>query len=147
MSGIVVGVDGSIHSQNALEWALTESALRRTPLTVIAVSPVASSIFGLSAQHYAVDEDSRAQVQKATQEMVDKAVAGDIGLSEVSVTVHAVAGLPADELIRASHGADIVVVGARGAGGFGRLVMGSVSTQVSHHAYCPVVVVPGDRAH
>lgn len=51
--------------------------------------------------------------------------------------------MPADELIKASEGADLLAVGARGAGGFRRLVMGSVSSQVSHHAHCPVVIVPG----
>ena len=63
----------------------------------------------------------------------------------IPVTVRALSGLAADELINASEGADLLVVGARGAGGFARLVMGSVSTQVTHHAVCPVVVVPGSR--
>jgi nucleotide-binding universal stress UspA family protein len=62
------------------------------------------------------------------------------------VTVRAFSGVAADELINASADAELLVVGARGAGGFARLVMGSVSTQVTHHALCPVVVVPGNRA-
>jgi nucleotide-binding universal stress UspA family protein len=145
MSGIVVGVDGSHHSTRALEWALQEAALRQAPLTVLSVSPVAASIYGLSAQHYPVDEDERAKVQAATQEMVDKAVSARAGQPPAAVTVRVVSGLPADELIKASAGADMLIVGARGAGGFGRLVMGSVSSQVTHHALCPVVIVPTDR--
>jgi nucleotide-binding universal stress UspA family protein len=145
MSGIVVGVDGSSHSHSALDWAINESALRRTPLTVLAVVPVASSIWGLSPQHYPADEDRRADVQRLVQETVDKAVAGHGG--EVTVTLNVICGLPADELIKASAAADMLVVGARGIGGFGRLLLGSVGTQVSHHARCPVVLVPGAREH
>jgi nucleotide-binding universal stress UspA family protein len=63
----------------------------------------------------------------------------------LSVTVRAVNGLPAQELIEASRDADLLVVGSRGGGGFARLMMGSVSDQVVRHAHCPVVVVPGPR--
>ena len=51
----------------------------------------------------------------------------------------------AEELVRASRDADMLVVGSRGSGGFARLLMGSVSSQVTHHAECPVVVIPGSR--
>ena len=49
-------------------------------------------------------------------------------------------------MFRASAGAVLLVVGTRGAGGFSRLMLGSVSTQVSHHALCPVVIVPPEEA-
>jgi nucleotide-binding universal stress UspA family protein len=145
MSGIVVGVDGSSHSHNALDWAIDESALRRAPLTVLAVVPVASSIWGVSPLRYPADEDRRAEVQQSIEETVHKAVASHGG--QAAVTVRVITGLPADELIKASADADLMVVGARGMGGFGRLLLGSVSSQVSHHAHCPLVVVPGERAH
>jgi nucleotide-binding universal stress UspA family protein len=145
MSGIVVGLDGSHHSTTALDWAMDESALRGVPLTVLAVNPVAASIFGLSALRYPQDEQSRAQVQKATQECVDQVSSSRSGQHSAGVTVSAVSGLPADELIKASADADLLVLGARGTGGFGRLLMGSVSSQVAEHALCPVVIVPKDR--
>jgi nucleotide-binding universal stress UspA family protein len=145
MSGIVVGVDRSDSSGNALDWAIAESAIRGAPLTVLAVSPVASNIFGYTPERYPADAESRSRVEKATQQFVDEAIARRGDASGVQITVRAVSGLPADELIRASAEADLLAVGARGSGGFARLVMGSVSSQVVHHALCPVVVVPGNR--
>lgn len=144
MSGIVVGVDGSYHSQKALDWALNESALRHAPLTVLTVSPVAASIWGLSGQAYPQDETTREQVKQATQEFVQKALSQRHDDPPVKVTVRVLSGLPADELIKASADADLMVLASRGAGGFSRLTLGSVSTQVLHHALCPVIVVPHD---
>ncbi len=146
MPGIVVGVDGSAHSKKALNWALTEAELRGVPLTVMAISPVAASIFGMSAQHYPADTESAHHAEEVTRKLVDEVIAGRAPAPSVKVTVKAIAGLPADELVRASAGADLLVVGARGAGGFGRLMLGSVSNQVSHHALCPIVIVPPEEA-
>jgi len=56
--------------------------------------------------------------------------------------VTAVHGFPAQELIKASKDSDLLVVGARGGGGFAVLMLGSISNQVVHHAACPVVVIP-----
>ena len=141
MTGIVVGVDGSPHSQDALDWAFAESALRNVPLTVLAVAPAPSSIWGITGALPA-SEETLGKVRHAAQEMVDKAVARD----GQAVTVRTVSGVPANELIKAAEDADLLVVGARGSGGFARLVMGSVSSQVAQHANCPVVVVPGGQA-
>ena len=61
---------------------------------------------------------------------------------EVTHSVRAVTGAPAEILLNASADAEMLVVGSRGNGGFGRLLLGSVSSQVVHHADCPVVVIP-----
>jgi nucleotide-binding universal stress UspA family protein len=148
MPGIIVGVDGSEHSLSALDWALSEADLRKTPLTVITVSPIVSGIYGpgyAPADYYPVEEESRAQAEKATQDLVNQAVERRGAPPSGPVTVRALSGTAADELVNASADTDLLVVGARGAGGFARLVMGSVSTQVTHHSLCPVVVVPGNR--
>jgi nucleotide-binding universal stress UspA family protein len=141
MTGIVVGLDGSPHSQDALDWALAESALRNVPLTVLAVAPAPGSIWGIAGAIPAAEETTE-KVKHAAQDMVDKAVSRD----GQAVTVRAVSGVPADELIKAAEDADLLVVAARGSGGFAKLVMGSVSSQVTQHARCPVVVVPGKQA-
>jgi nucleotide-binding universal stress UspA family protein len=146
--GIIVGVDGSDHSLSALDWALDESDLRKAALTVITVSPVVSAIYGpgyAPQDYYPAEEQSRMQAEKATQQLVSEAVERRGGRPAGRVTVRALGGVAADELINASADAELLVVGARGAGGFARLVMGSVSTQVTHHSLCPVVVVPGSR--
>jgi nucleotide-binding universal stress UspA family protein len=63
-----------------------------------------------------------------------------------SVTVRGVSGLPAEAILDAAKDADMIVVGSRGAGGFSRLLMGSVSSQVAHHAHVPVLIIaPADR--
>jgi nucleotide-binding universal stress UspA family protein len=75
---------------------------------------------------------------------VDKVLAGLGGPRPEPITVRAVDGIPAEALLNAAADADVIVVGARGAGGFARLRVGSVADQVAHHAHCPVVIVPLD---
>src|SRR5579875_459506 len=144
MSGIVVGVDGSGPSHEALNWAMREAAIRKTPLTVLAVHEVAASGWG-GVVVYPVDQDLAEQARKATQEAVDQAGQQLGDLEPPAVTVRATSGTPATALIDASRDADMLVVGSRGAGGFARLLMGSVSNEVAHHALCPIVIVPHER--
>lgn len=140
MSGIIVGVDGSGHSHRALEWAMNEAAIRHTSLKVITVSQSIVSYWGV--MHYPQDEDLATKLGQAVAEDVEKVRAklGDAG--PPSVTVQALGGVPAEEILKASRDADMIVVGSRGAGGFPRVYLGSVSTRLAHHAHCPVVVIP-----
>jgi nucleotide-binding universal stress UspA family protein len=141
MPGIIVGVDGSEHSGRVLEWAMREAALRQASLTVVTVHQVASSHWTGNPMVSPEDKPAEDQARRAAEEAVAKA-AGQIGDAKPpSVTVRAVSGLPARELIAASDDADLVVVGSRGGGGFAGLLMGSVSAQVVHHAACPVAVI------
>lgn len=144
MAGITVGVDGSRGGHLALDWAMKEAAAHHAPLTVLTVHAVASN--GWTGNPIILPPDA-IDLEK-TRQAVEQAVAeaaSDLGDSRpASITVHAVNGFPAQELINASRDADLLVVGSRGTGGFARLRMGSVSSQVVHHAYCPCVVVPED---
>jgi nucleotide-binding universal stress UspA family protein len=144
MSGIIVGVDGSGHSQRALEWAMREAAVRQVPLTVLTVNEAVRGYYSSMAV-YADDpvrtEDARKLAQAETDEVLDRLA----GPRPASVTVKAVHGFVVEELIDAGRDADMIVVGSRGAGGFTRLMMGSVAAQVAQHARCPVLIVPPDN--
>jgi len=145
MPGITVGIDGSRDAHRALEWAMQEAAVRHVPLTVVTVHDVPVSGWTGNPIILPADEPALRKASHAAEEMVAKAAA-QLGESKpVSVTVRAVNGFPAQELIEASRAADLLVVGSRGGGGFARLLLGSISDQVMHHAHCPVVVVPGPR--
>ena len=146
MPGIIVGVDGSGHSRHALEWAIREAAVRHSPLTVLTVQQPATGYWGVGAAvpiPYPYDQDLARLALKMAEEETNSALE-KVGPESrpSSVTVRAVVALPAEALLKAAADADMLVVGSRGAGGFKRLLMGSVSTQVTQHAHCPVVVIP-----
>ena len=142
MPGIVVGIDGSEHSHFALEWAMRYAELRHLPLNVITV--VDRSTPGWAGVMVVInDEPQLTQAKDAALEAVAKAAAPLGDEVPPSVLVQAYLGLPAEILMRESQDAELLVVGSRGAGGFARLMMGSVSTQVAHHSKVPVVIVPG----
>jgi nucleotide-binding universal stress UspA family protein len=146
MPGIVVGVDGSGHSQRALEWAINEAAIRHTPLTIVTVHQLVAGYSGRGVP-YPGDSEQAAKAGEVAQQDADKILEGMGDSRPPSVTVDARSGFPVEELLAASKEADLIVMGSRGAGGFSRLLMGSVSSQVTHHAHCPVVIVPPADRH
>lgn len=145
MPGITVGVDGSARSHRALEWAIKEAGIRSAPLTVLAVHQVAGNHWTGNPEVYPADQPETDKMRQAAQDAVQKAVDAAGAPGPASVTVRAVSGIAAQELISASKDSDLIVVGSRGGGGFTRLMLGSVSSQVVNHATCPVVVIPSDR--
>jgi nucleotide-binding universal stress UspA family protein len=144
MSGILVGVDGSGHSQRALEWAMHEAAVHHLPLTVLTVHEAVRGYYSSMAV-YPDDPARTEEARVAAQAETDKVLAGLDGPRPELVTVKAVHGFVVEELINAGKDADMLVVGSRGAGGFTRLMMGSVASQVAHHALCPVLIVPPEN--
>ncbi len=144
MSGIIVGVDGSGHSQRALAWAMHEAAIRHVALTVLTVHEAVRGYYSCMATY--PDDPARTQdARVAARAGMDKMLAWLDGPHPESVTVKAVHGFPAEELINAGKDADMIVLGSRGAGGFTRLMMGSVAGQVAQHALCPVLIVPPEN--
>jgi len=144
MPGILVGIDGSGHSQRALEWAMKEASLRNVPVTVLAVHQAVRGFFS-ETTNFPGDAELTEQVRAAAQAETDKVLSKLGNARPASVTVTAVNGLPVEEIVNASKNADIVVVGSRGAGGFSRLLLGSTSAQVAEHAHCPVLIVPPEN--
>ena len=138
MARIVVGIDGSESAQRALRWALDEAKLRQARLDVVHswhVPYAAATPYSPPAAWDPTDFESEAQ------RVLDRVVDAEDG-DGVDVRRVLAAGSAAQNLIELSKGADLVVVGSRGRGGFAGLLLGSVSQQVVHHAPCPVVVVP-----
>ena len=144
MAGIIVGIDGSHHSERALKWAVNEAVLRQTPLTVLSVRQVIRGWAGPDAGPYPGDAELVEQTRAAAQAATDEVLATLSG-QRPEVIVKAVTGVPAETLVAAAADADMIVVGSRGSGGFERLTMGSVGDQVARHARCPVVIIPHEK--
>ena len=140
--GIVVGVDGSEPSREALEWAADEARLRGVPLTVVHAWSSPWEAWGEVESPPPIGEDESARREELLEPEIEF-----LRRSHADVAVEPVVtnDLDAHALIEASDDADLIVVGSRGRGGFAGLLLGSVGQQVVHHARCPVVVIPHDR--
>jgi nucleotide-binding universal stress UspA family protein len=147
VEGIIVGIDESEHSKNALRWAIEEGRIHRSPVVAVhawqppVVPPVSGLEPGAAVFPMADWTALVTEAKKAATEFVEgvvREVAGDDPGTEVRAV--AVEDSPASALVEAAKGADLVVVGSRGLGGFKGLVLGSVSHQVAQHAPCPVVI-------
>lgn len=142
MPGVVVGFDGSANAAYALGWAMRQAVLDHAALTVLAVNEVAVSPWTGDPSVMPQDTVMLEQVRQAAEDAVSKAAVGFSEAERPAVTVVAMSGFPARELINASHEADLLVVGSRGQVDFPSLRLGAISINVAHYASCPVVIVP-----
>ncbi|KOV49918.1 universal stress protein UspA [Streptomyces sp. AS58] len=133
---VVVGVDGSQSSYEALRWAVRYADMVGGTVNAVAVWEL-PGLYGWSGPAVDMDVDEEETRQKISREMTEVLGAEAAG----SVRTHVVHGNPTDVLLRAAEGAEALVVGSRGRGGFTRALLGSVSQHVSQHASCPVVIV------
>ncbi|MGW4146710.1 universal stress protein [Streptomyces albogriseolus] len=141
---VVVGVDGSAAGERAIEFAFAEASLRGAPLRAIHAwtlwNAPPSELHEGADTYVAMPEG----VAEAEERLVSEALAGcRERYPGVSVESRAPRGQTREALIEASRSARLLVVGARGRGGFAGLMLGSVSQAVLHHAHCPVAVVRG----
>lgn len=139
---IVVGVDGSAASGEALRWALTQAA--RTGADIDAVAcwhwPASASGYGY-APYVAFDNERAAGTQKAADAAAADAVAATKGTGDVVIRTRVLEGYPAKVLIEAAVGADLLVVGSRGHGELAGMLLGSVGLHCASHSPCPVVII------
>ncbi len=142
-STIVVGVDGSEGSLEALRWAGRQATLTRASLHVVTAwaFPEHRTPFGI-----VFDLESIADPTARARKELDRAITATLGShTDFEVRADVVPGDEAPVLLDAARGADLLVVGSRGLGSFAGMVLGSVSERCVRHAECPVVVVRGPK--
>ncbi|WP_435226363.1 universal stress protein [Streptomyces sp. Tue6028] len=133
---IVVGVDGSTSSHAALRWAVRYAGLVGGAVDAVGAWEL-SGMYNWSAPVVDTDFDEAEAREELAGDLRD-ALGAD---AAASVRALLVRGNAADVLLRAAEGAEVLVVGSRGRGGFTRALLGSVSQHVAQHATCPVVIV------
>ena len=135
---IVVGVDGSPSSMTALRWAILQAELTGCEVEAVIAWRLPSRYGFAAVTDRATDfeGDARKVLADALNEV--SSVEPDVVIRSSVVEGH-----PAEVLVRAARGADMLVVGSRGHGGFTEAVLGSVSQYCVHHAPCPVLVIRG----
>ncbi|WP_213456966.1 universal stress protein [Rhizomonospora bruguierae] len=138
---IVVGYDGSTSARAALAWALDEAERSGAPVRLVHAFEWVASVTPLApAVPVWPDPDARADAESVLANAVEDAAATHPGVT-VTTSVHSGAAAPL--LIDLSAQARLVVLGSRGHGGFGELLVGSTTVNVTAHAHSPVVVVRG----
>lgn len=135
---VVVGVDGSDCSRDALRFAVGEAQMRGARLRIVTAWSVPALAYsgGFAAS---VDPDmfrKDMEAESATAVAFAREIAPGLEIDATTPNAQS-----ASALLAASEDADLLVVGSRGHGGFARLLLGSVSEQLAHHAECPLVIV------
>jgi nucleotide-binding universal stress UspA family protein len=137
---IVVGVDGSSHSEKALLWGAHLAATFGAGVVAVSAWDYPATIgWATVPDSWQPDQD----MEKVLQETIRSAF-GDQPPTGLRTVVRE--GGAAKVLLEESSGATMLVVGSRGHGGFAGLLLGSVSANVAEHATCPVLVVHGHQS-
>jgi nucleotide-binding universal stress UspA family protein len=136
---IVVGIDGSENSKDALRLAAAEAALHGAKLRVVCSWHLPESLY---MGGWAPGIDVTSGFEEAARDIAAEALV-DLARLQPGLDTESdvVRGHAAAALVEESRDSDLLVVGSRGLGGFRSLLLGSVSDQVAHHASCPVMIV------
>ncbi len=135
---VVVGVDGSEESLQAVEWAALEAKRHSSPLRIVSAPALVPRVHAYNASPSTIANALRGISARALEAAITRCEEVAPGLP---VTTSLLSGPPALAVAESGSGASVLVVGARGAGGFAAMVLGSVSSYVASRAACPVVVV------
>ena len=135
---VVVGVDGSEESLLAAEWAAMEAKRHRLPLRIVSAPAMPPRMQAYQVSLGAVADALRAAATRALRTAVARAEEVAPGLE---ITTDLLSGPPAVAVAGSGSDAAMLVVGARGAGGFAAMLLGSVSRYAASRARCPVIVV------
>jgi nucleotide-binding universal stress UspA family protein len=135
---VVVGIDGSEESKQALRWARSLAVPLHAQVNAVAVWHLP---YGYAAVAIPAEWDPKHDMERLLLDTVTEVVGSQL---PESLRLIIREGNPAKELLDAATGAALIVVGSRGHGGFAGMLLGSVSSHVAEHAACPVLVVHGD---
>lgn len=140
---VVVGYDGSETGRTALDVGVREAARRKVPLTILHayVVPVTPVPVGIEYS----DETEHRVRDAAVKQLADAVDWATMAAPGIEVTGDLETLPAAEALIERGRTASLLVLGSRGLGGLGELVLGSTAMQVATHATCPTVVVPPDE--
>jgi len=142
---IVVGIDGSQASREALVWALRQAELTGASIDAVIAWHRPVVVGGMPYGPLALLEES--DFDRFAETTLTNSIRAVVGAgSRVSIRPVIRQGNAAQVLLDAGDGADLLVVGSRGHGGFAEALLGSVSQHCVHHASCPVVIIRGRRA-
>lgn len=144
--GIVVGTDGSPESNAALRWAVQEATMRNVALTLAyAAAPAPGGAPVLGWEGHSIPAELVEELGESARQVLAGAVKMVEDLDDAGNRPHIYSELisesPVPALVELSKKAEMVVVGSRGHGGLERMLLGSVSTGLVHHAHCPVAVI------
>ncbi|EST36802.1 universal stress protein [Streptomyces roseochromogenus] len=138
---IVVGADGSEQSKAALRWAVAQTELTKGAVEAVFAWQNPYDWYGWSPP-----EEEPFDFEEQARTSLARAIVDAIGLGRPErVTPRVIEGNPARLLPDAAQGADLLVVGNQGHGGFTEALLGSVGRHCVQHAPCPVVVIRGAK--
>jgi nucleotide-binding universal stress UspA family protein len=134
---VVVGVDGSQPSRHALQWAQFMAHVLDAAIDAVTVWDISA----IAAAEWVDDWDPEKGAATALHTTIAEVLGSPPPVPVRELVRH---GSAASELVQTSQGAELLVVGSRGHGGFAGLLLGSVSSASAEHAHCPVLIIHGD---
>jgi nucleotide-binding universal stress UspA family protein len=143
---VVVGVDGSAGAQAALRFAVEDAVRRGVPVEAVTSHRPPEAWMDFDAVGGFDYDQAEAEAVERTERFIAE-VLHEVPEPHPEIHVTVVLGSAADALIRESAGADLLVVGSRGHGGFSSMLLGSTSMHCVLHASCPVTVVHSSESH